>query len=58
MDTVGMLIEYESGMLSDEDTVKLFQHPIDTGEAWRLQGHYVRTAKALIEAGYCHERSR
>lgn len=47
-----MIIEYESGQLSEEDTIKLFQHLVDTGEVWRLQGHYGRTANALINAGY------
>ena len=54
MDTVSAIIEYESGELSDEDTISLFQHLIDNGQAWSLQGHYGRTATALIEAGHCH----
>lgn len=51
MDVTSMIIEYESGNLSDEDTIKLFQNLVDTGLAWRLQGHYGRTANAMIEAG-------
>ena len=49
---VNLIIDYESGMLDEEGIIKLFQHLVDTEQAWTLQGHYGRTAKALIEAGY------
>lgn len=53
-DVTGAIIEYEQGGMSDEDMVKLFQHLVDTGMAWQLQGHYGRMATRLIQAGLVH----
>jgi hypothetical protein len=49
------IMQYESGELSDEETIKLFQYLIDTGLAWKLQEHYGRTATELIKAGVCEQ---
>lgn len=38
---------------SDEQGFKAWQHLIDTGLAWQLQGFFGRTARDLIEAGIC-----
>jgi len=47
------LIQYECGNLTESETIQLFQHLIDSGLVYMLQGHYGRRAEALIEAGVC-----
>jgi hypothetical protein len=38
---------------TEEQQISAWQHLIDTGLAWSLQGSFGRTAMALIEAGIC-----
>ena len=45
------MIAYEQGELDANETCQLFQELVDSGIVWNLQGHYGRTAYALIEAG-------
>lgn len=49
------LMDYEAGNLSDKDMIQLFADLIRTGLCWSLQGHYGRTAKAMISEGYINE---
>lgn len=51
-DHVGAIMAHEQGELSDGETLDLFAYLLRTGLAWSLQGHYGRTAAALLEAGY------
>ena len=44
------IIDYENGLLDDEAALALFAELIRTGLVWQLQGHYGRTAAALIQA--------
>lgn len=51
MDLVNGIVRYEKGEMSVGETVELFQHLVNTGMAWELQGHYGRTARTLIDHG-------
>ena len=53
MDQVSKIMAFESGEMDFDATVEFFQELIDSGLAWSFQGSYGRTARALIEAGYC-----
>ena len=52
-DTFAFIMAYEDGELDFDEIVAGFQHLIDTGLAWKLQGSYGRAAFALLESGHC-----
>jgi hypothetical protein len=54
MPDVQQIMDYEAGELDIDAEIELFQHLVDSGMAWMLQGHYGRTAEAMIEAGVVH----
>ena len=52
------LMAYEDGTLAPQDVLDLFQELVDSGDAWRLQGHYGGAAQRLIELGLIHAAGR
>jgi hypothetical protein len=55
-DVVGFIMDFEGGILDHDEVVVGFQHLIDTGIVWQLQGSYGRGAAELINAGLCTAR--
>ena len=53
-DLIDNIIAYEQGDLGDEQAITMFQGMMDDGLVWTLQGQYGRTARMLIEDGFCH----
>jgi hypothetical protein len=54
---IDMIMRYESGELTENEVIELFQDLVNSGLAWQLQGHYGRTAMQLIKEGYVHENT-
>jgi hypothetical protein len=46
---VDRIIAFEEGGLTEVEIIALFQHLVDTGLAWSLQGSYGRMAQLLLE---------
>jgi hypothetical protein len=53
-DEVAFIMAYEDGELDDDAIIVGFQHLIDSGTVWHLQGSYGRMAARLIETGRCN----
>jgi hypothetical protein len=51
MANINDILAYENSELDAVDTVRLFSELIKSGEAWKLQGHYGRTASMMIQDG-------
>lgn len=50
-DEIGFIMDFEGGSATEEEIIKGFQHLVDNGHAWSLQGSYGRAAAALIRQG-------
>ena len=52
---IDAIIQYESGEFSEQEVIEFFAELVCFGYIHHLQGHYHRTAQALIEAGLISE---
>lgn len=50
------LAGYDEDDVTEELTLEAWQHLVDTGLAWQLQGSFGRMAASLIEAGLIHQK--
>lgn len=50
------ILDWEKGLMTEEQETELFQHLVDTGMVWSLQGMYGRRAQQLINEGKIHLR--
>jgi hypothetical protein len=47
------ILTIESDESTEYETIQAFQHLINSGVVWRLQGWYGRMAHHLIQSGVC-----
>jgi len=52
-DITGNIIAYEQGDLDEDGVVTLFQHLVDNGTVWHMQGSMGRAAMDMIRSGEC-----
>lgn len=55
MNYIDKIIDYEAGLMNDEEIVSMFQELINSGTVWDLQAYYGRLANTLIDAEICHK---
>ena len=48
---VELILQFETGTISEDNLILLFEDLIDSGMINNLQGHYGRTAERLIDVG-------
>lgn len=56
-DMLSDVMAWEDDKLDDTQEDALFQHLVDTGLAWTLQGMYGRRAQDLLTEGRIHRRA-
>ena len=50
-DTLSGIMAWENGEMTEDEEIEFFQHLVNTGLAWQLQGMYGRRARQLMEEG-------
>ena len=57
-DTVGFIMDFEGGEITNDEMVKGFAELTKVGLVWKLQGTYGRTAQDLIDNGYIDKKGK
>jgi len=57
-DLTDLIIDYENGDLNLTQEILLFAKLVETGKAWRLQGHYGRVAMEMIDLEFISKDGR
>ena len=55
IDLTDLIIDYENGDLNLTQEILLFAKLVETGKAWRLQGHYGRIATEMIDLEFINK---
>ena len=58
IDLTDLMIDYENGDLNLTQEILLFAKLVETGKAWRLQGHYGRVAMEMIDLEFISKDGR
>ena len=54
MDKLTAILKAEGEIeCSEEQFIEAWQYLIDSGIVWTLQGYFGRTARSLIDGGFC-----
>jgi len=49
---INEIIDFENGILSEVDSIKMFSRLLESGTLWHLQGFYQRSAYDMVNAGW------
>ena len=58
IDLTDMIIAYENGDTNLAQEILLFAKLVETGKAWKLQGHYGRVAMEMIDLEFISKDGR
>ena len=58
VDLTDLMIDYENGDLNLTQEILLFAKLVETGKAWKLQGHYGRVAMEMIDLEFISKDGR
>ena len=58
VDLTDLIIDYENGDLKLTQEILLFAKLVETGKAWKLQGHYGRVAMEMIDLEFISKDGR